>query len=151
MKAYYLDELNPKKTEVFLDRTALQKFGIVTDYFDPQKNYLDQVNQWLNEFNYSSFDEVKLTPQTPKINEINQNFFREHHHTDDEVRYLLDGSGIFDIRNQNDQWLRIEVTTGDFLIIPANRYHRFCLTKEMKVHAVRLFKENPKWEAIFRE
>lgn len=60
-------------------------------------------------------------------------FYTEHLHTDDEVRVLIEGAVYFDVRDKNDEWIRIEVKPGDMVILPNGLYHRFTMTKEVHI------------------
>ena len=51
--------------------------------------------------------------------------FLRHIHTDEEIRFFVNGSGYFDVRNEDDQWVRIECQKGDMIVLPPGIYHRY--------------------------
>jgi 1,2-dihydroxy-3-keto-5-methylthiopentene dioxygenase len=78
-------------------------------------------------------------------------FNREHQHPDEEVRFALRGKGYFEVRSKNDQWIRIEVIPGDFLILPPGIYHRFFLHEEEQgIVFLRLFQDDAPYTITFR-
>ena len=117
----------------------------------PVMGYRPKLERLRKKLGYAAKDTRNFNPATPKFKVICKQFDREHLHTDDEVRYIVSGEGYFDIRSLNDHWMHIFVRSGDFLLIPANRHHLFYLSEKKRIRVVRLFKENPKWEPIYRK
>ncbi|KAH8083296.1 Acireductone dioxygenase ARD family [Cristinia sonorae] len=77
--------------------------------------------------------------------------YEEHMHEDEEIRFVLEGSGFFDVREHpTDNWVRIHVSKGDLLVVPAGIYHRFSLDINERIKVMRLSKDEPKWIAHYR-
>ncbi|MCC6555718.1 MAG: hypothetical protein IT372_22375 [Polyangiaceae bacterium] len=62
----------------------------------------------------------------------------EHCHLRDEVRLLIEGQGLYDVRSRDEAWLRIWMRPGDLIVVPARRYHRFLVG-----HAATLYYVQP--------
>jgi len=113
-------------------------------------SYQSTLQALKTERGYVEQDEIALLPDNPKLDEICAKFLDEHRHDDDEVRFVLDGEGIFDIRSTDDRWMRVFVERGDLIVVPANRFHRFRLTDQKTIRCLRLFKDSSGWVPHYR-
>lgn len=131
----------------------LSSLGVIYRYIDNQ----DDLEALAKERDYKNRDQVVLNLDSfggdeSAYNAKMQQFYKEHYHEDEEIRYIVDGEGYFDVRDKGDEWIRAKLNKNDLLILPAGIYHRFTLLSRLKnVTALRLFKDEPKWEAINRD
>lgn len=101
---------------------------------------------------YNYTDMVFITPEKlPDYENKIKSFYREHIHYDEEIRYCVDGSGFFDVRGFNDEWIRISVETGDMIVLPEGIYHRFTCDESNFIQAMRLFVGEPIWTPYNRD
>ncbi|KAI5938661.1 acireductone dioxygenase [Manis javanica] len=130
----------------------LRRLGVHYWKLDADKFENDpELEKIRKERNYSWMDIITICKdKLPNYEEKIKMFYEEHLHLDDEIRYILDGSGYFDVRDQEDNWIRIFMEKGDMITLPAGIYHRFTLDEKNYVKAMRLFVGEPVWTAYNR-
>jgi 1,2-dihydroxy-3-keto-5-methylthiopentene dioxygenase len=145
MKAHWLDRGGE------ISEGVLANNGIYYEKIDTGPAlYRKPVDRVKAERGYIEEDIIELRPETPNLDAICAKFVDEHFHDDDEVRFVLEGEGVFDIRSTDDQWMRVTVEKGDLLVVPKNRHHRFLLTDSRSIRCVRLFKDTSGWVPHYR-
>ena len=65
---------------------------------------------------------------------------------------LLCVSHTTDIRDVNDEWVRVHAQAGDFIVFPSGIDHRFSVDENNYIQAMRLFQgsEDPDWSSVAR-
>ncbi|HEY4002941.1 MAG TPA: cupin domain-containing protein [Candidatus Xenobia bacterium] len=99
---------------------------------------------------YRTADIVVLAPSTPDLEGLLDKFRKVHYHTEDEVRFVVDGEGIFFITGQDGKTYEVLVQKGDLLIVAAGTWHWFDLTDQRRIKCVRIFQTTEGWQAIFK-
>ncbi|MDA3960479.1 MAG: cupin domain-containing protein [Planctomycetota bacterium] len=146
MHAHWLDD-----SATALDADTLAAHGVVYEFLGTNPaEYQPKLDDYKSQRGYGTQDEVGLNPSLENLDEICAKFDKEHLHTDDEVRFVIDGEGIFDIRSSDDRWMRVVVEPGDLIIVPKDKHHRFRLTESKSIHCVRLFQDQSGWVPVYR-
>ncbi|TLS23328.1 uncharacterized protein PpBr36_06032 [Pyricularia pennisetigena] len=153
MKAYFYDDLpgdqrEPHDSGKAVDTDDLARLGVL--YFHmPDVSAVDSL---ASSRGYRNRDEITVSPEKmgDAYEDKVKSFFSEHLHEDEEIRYIRDGHGYFDVRDRADRWVRIHLDKGDLIILPAGIYHRFTTDDSNYIHAMRLFKDEPKWTPLNR-
>ncbi|MFD0872137.1 Acireductone dioxygenase (Fe(2+)-requiring) [Chlamydia abortus] len=97
---------------------------------------------------YLTWDVIALSDATPNLDELLKKFEQVHTHTEDEVRAIAAGNGIFIIKGSEDVgYFDVELTAGDVISVPEEKPHFFTLMEDRQIVAVRLFIETEGWIA----
>jgi len=97
---------------------------------------------------YRTWDIVALSDATPNLEELLKKFENVHTHTEDEVRAITAGKGIFIIKGTDDVgYFDVELEAGDVISVPEHKPHFFTLMENRQIVAVRLFIETEGWIA----
>lgn len=117
------DQRLPHDSGRSIEIASLAQLGVLC-YHVPD---LADVNKLAADRGYKNRDEITVSPvQLGELYEEKvKSFFKEHLHEDEEIRYIKDGRGFFDVRGKDDQWVRVQLEKNDLLILPAGIYHRF--------------------------
>ncbi|MBV9079967.1 MAG: cupin domain-containing protein [Elusimicrobia bacterium] len=143
MKSYWLDGGDEISIEE-LRAEGVDAETLALDNFQPALDLKAAASGYVTQ------DVVEITPGMPNLEAVLAKFDKEHLHTDDEVRFVLAGRGIFDIRSRGDRWMRVEVYPSDYIAVPANRHHRFFVMDDKHIRCVRLFKDTSGWTPLYR-
>jgi 1,2-dihydroxy-3-keto-5-methylthiopentene dioxygenase len=108
--------------------------------------YAPEIDRLKRTGGYVTADVINVTSQTPGLEAMLARFNREHTHTEDEVRFIVKGRGIFHFNPGNGApILALEVEAGDWFNVPAGTRHWFDLCADRTIRAIRLFQDPSGW------
>ncbi|KAF9075450.1 Acireductone dioxygenase ARD family [Rhodocollybia butyracea] len=159
MRAYYFDNLpgdqrlpHESASQAAVSISTLN--SIKVEFWNiPLQGHEEKLNAVAKERGYRNRDVITISKEGlgDEYETKLKAFYKEHIHEDEEIRYIMDGGGFFDVREApTDEWIRIAVSAGDLLVLPAGIYHRFSVDERNMTRTTRLFKDEPKWSAIYR-
>lgn len=160
MAVLNIPDQNIQLTDAHEIRSFLQKYGVWFDQwqtpvaFDEnadQETILNAYSHVLKPFmeknGYKTADVININAQTPNYEAVRNKFLSEHQHTEDEVRFFVDGQGYFWFNLENDEPIfNVLCQAGDLISVPANTKHWFDAGKtDPFVKTIRIFIDQSGW------
>jgi 1,2-dihydroxy-3-keto-5-methylthiopentene dioxygenase len=142
-------------------RTALAGIGIHIERWMAEKPlpaeatpdqvlaaYQDSIGKLSKKYGFQSVDVVAMHPEHPQAETARGKFLAEHIHDDFELRFFVDGEGLFCIRKDGKVYMT-RCTRGDLIHLPAGTTHWFDMGPKPNFKAIRFFTTPEGWVGKF--
>ncbi len=140
-------------------REYLNQRGIWFDQWEAQKTLSDEASQetileayahvlqpYMDKNGYRTADVINVHPQTENLQALKDKFKKEHIHSEDEVRFFVDGEGYFWFNLGNGEPVfYVLCQRGDLISVPAGTPHWFTMGEPPRVKAIRIFIDQSGW------
>jgi 1,2-dihydroxy-3-keto-5-methylthiopentene dioxygenase len=113
------------------------------------KAFTPEIERLKKQGGYVTADVISLYPNTPNLDALLAKFDKKHLHTEDEVRFVVQGRGVFTVFPEKGEALDIELHPGDFISVPKDYHHLFTLCDDRKITCIRLFCDASGWVAHY--
>jgi 1,2-dihydroxy-3-keto-5-methylthiopentene dioxygenase len=116
--------------------------------------YSAEIDELKRRGGYRTADVIDVHPETPGLDAMLARFDKEHTHSEDEVRFILAGRGVFFLRLSDqgkDKVVSVEVHPGDLLRVPCGTTHWFTLCADKRIRAIRWFQDTTGWTPHYTE
>jgi 1,2-dihydroxy-3-keto-5-methylthiopentene dioxygenase len=110
--------------------------------------YAHDIEHLNSHYGFNSVDVVALGPDHPQKAEMRAKFLDEHTHDDFEIRFFVDGSGIFYIHHAGHVYA-VLCEKGDLISVPANTTHWFDMGENPSFKCIRFFTTAEGWVGNF--
>ncbi|WAK02572.1 1,2-dihydroxy-3-keto-5-methylthiopentene dioxygenase [Methylobacter sp. YRD-M1] len=110
--------------------------------------YEDSIARLKQQYGFQSVDVISLKPDHPEKGMLRQKFLAEHTHSDFEVRFFIEGSGLFYLHVAGKVYA-VLCGQGDLISVPAHATHWFDMGENPNFKCIRLFTTPEGWVAEF--
>lgn len=107
--------------------------------------YEPEINRLKEAGGFVTADVINVTNDTPGLDAMLDKFKSEHTHSEDEVRFVVKGSGVFHIHPENGPVFAVTVEGGDLINVPNGTRHWFNLCSDRTIRCIRLFEDQSGW------
>src|SRR5438132_9893077 len=113
--------------------------------------YSREIDKLKSRGGYVTADVINVNSQTPNLDTMLAKFSREHWHDEDEVRFVVQGRGIFHVNPKSSPVVGIEVQAVDLIRVPRGTLHWFDLGSDKQIRCIRLFQDPNGWTPWYSE
>jgi 1,2-dihydroxy-3-keto-5-methylthiopentene dioxygenase len=123
---------------VVFDDTASQE--------DILRAYAKDLDPFMKQGGYLTADVISINSLTENYPAIRSKFLAEHTHSEDEIRFFVDGNGLFWFHLDNEPVFNLLCEKGDLISVPAGTKHWFDAGEVNPfVKAIRIFIDTSGW------
>jgi 1,2-dihydroxy-3-keto-5-methylthiopentene dioxygenase len=133
---------------VFFDQwQAAVVFDDAASQEDILAAYNHELQPYMEAKGYKTADVISINSLTQNYGEIRTKFLSEHIHSEDEVRFFVDGEGHFWFNLEGDEPIfNVLCQAGDLISVPAGTKHWFDAgASNPFVKAIRVFIDTTGW------
>ena len=110
--------------------------------------YQHAIDRLVAEKGYQSWDVISMRADNPQKTVLREKFLSEHTHGEDEVRFFVEGAGLFCL-HLDGEILQILCEKNDLISVPAGTPHWFDMGSSPHFTAIRIFDNQEGWVANF--
>ena len=110
------------------------------------KAYEKDLKPFMKEGGYETADVISINKLTENYEAIRAKFLAEHIHSEDEIRFFVDGKGLFWFHLDSGEIFNLLCEKGDLISVPAGTKHWFDAgISDPFVKAIRIFIDMSGW------
>ena len=107
--------------------------------------YAPEIERLKSDLGFVTADVINVNSETPNLDAMLNKFNKEHTHSEDEVRFTVEGQGVFHIHPEGGPVFAVHVESGDLINVPSGTQHWFDLCDDRKIRCIRLFEDVSGW------
>lgn len=162
MAILFHPKTNTEITDLNQINSTLEKYNVFVTKWDASKTltnestqdeileaYSHELKPFMEKNGFVTADVINVNPETPNIMAIREKFMKEHTHSEDEIRFFVDGEGKFWFHFDDGEVYCVTCSRGDFMSVPKNYKHWFDLHPKFFVKAIRIFSNTEGWTPLY--
>jgi 1,2-dihydroxy-3-keto-5-methylthiopentene dioxygenase len=164
MATVHIPSENRQLTDAAEISNFLKPFGIwyehwqVAGRLSPTASDADILNEYAPEIEkvkaaggFLTADVINVHSETPNLDAMLAKFNKEHTHSEDEVRFTVEGKGVFHLHPEGGPVFSVTVESGDMINVPCGTKHWFNLCDDRRIRCIRFFEDVTGWTPHYVE